>query len=378
LGTAWIRPHAGPFVWNLIEPSPGTYDFTEPDEEVRAAQNSGLHIIATIWPFANWDQAVYTQESWWQAASGFEESLPLSRYKPNDFAAYGNFVKALVERYDGDGVDDMAGLQYGIKYWEVLNEPEMEGSLVFFKAISGETLAESYLEILISTEAKIKEADPDAIVLHGGAAGSGPTNTFWGAVFDAGGNNYFDIANIHSINQGETNVWNSFKTLLSQKNITAQTWMTELSFGSGDYGNPDSGPASISDAEHAQMLVKSYAYGFGTGLQKIFYTTYQADAGMDASMQTEALIDISGTKRPIYYALQNMINKIESFSTVEGVAQNQYKFTVSGNSVYVLWGSGSLPAAISGEVTVTDVTGEVSTMVASSIELSESPIYIQP
>ena len=377
LGTAWVRPHAGPFSWDIVQPEEGTYDFSEVDPEVQSAQASGLHILATIWPYATWDQAAYTQESWWEIASGFEEELPLSRYKPNNFVAYGNFITALVERYDGDGFNDMPGLQYGIKYWEVLNEPEMEGSLVFFRAISGETLPASYLEILITTEAMIKEADPTATILHGGTAGSAPTDAFWGEVYNLGGSSYFDLANIHSINNGETNVLNSFNTLLSQNNVLNPVWMTELSFGSGNFGNADSGPTTLTDEEQAQMLVRSYAYGFGNGLQKIFYTTLQAESGMDASMQTEALIDISGSKRPIYYALQNMINKIESFSTVEVVATDQYRFTVSGNPVYLLWGSGTLPTEISGEVTVTDVTGGVSTKDASQITLTESPIFVE-
>ena len=36
---------------------------------------------------------------------------------------YQDFVKQLVERYDGDGIDDMPGLKNPIKYWQIDNEP---------------------------------------------------------------------------------------------------------------------------------------------------------------------------------------------------------------------------------------------------------------
>ncbi|MFC1984334.1 hypothetical protein ACFLVO_04945 [Chloroflexota bacterium] len=49
-----------------------------------------------------------------------------------------------MERYDGDGNEDMPGLKVGIKYWEVSNEPTMqEGRLIFFKGTS-----QDYLKIL--------------------------------------------------------------------------------------------------------------------------------------------------------------------------------------------------------------------------------------
>ncbi|MGC9049233.1 MAG: hypothetical protein ACP5IX_03405, partial [Patescibacteria group bacterium] len=37
---------------------------------------------------------------------------------------FANFLKAMVERYDKDGIDDMPGLIYPIKHYEVLNEIE--------------------------------------------------------------------------------------------------------------------------------------------------------------------------------------------------------------------------------------------------------------
>ena len=52
----WVRPHPGPFVWNKIEKKQGEFSWEEVDEYVNYAQQHNQKIIATIWPYANWEQ----------------------------------------------------------------------------------------------------------------------------------------------------------------------------------------------------------------------------------------------------------------------------------------------------------------------------------
>ncbi len=165
LNVHWERPHPGPFIWGEIEKDEGTYDWSAVDKYITDVQNNGVLFVATIWPYANWDQ------------EQCHEKLPNTRRlfsilgdyrgKPCDPEAYQRFVKVLVERYDGDGVDDMPGLKYPIKYWEVINEPEMVGSGTFFK---GDPQTSDYLEVLQTTHDAIKETDPQAKVLNRGIA----------------------------------------------------------------------------------------------------------------------------------------------------------------------------------------------------------------
>jgi len=69
----------------------------------------------------------------------------------------------LVERYDGDGQDDMPGLKYPIKYWEVANEPEMQREpLILFQGSS-----KDYFEILKATYQAVKEADSQGYAVQG-------------------------------------------------------------------------------------------------------------------------------------------------------------------------------------------------------------------
>ena len=46
--------------------------------------------------------------------------------KPCSMDDYKTFLLKLVDRYDGDGSNDMPGLTKPIKYWDVMNEPEFK------------------------------------------------------------------------------------------------------------------------------------------------------------------------------------------------------------------------------------------------------------
>ena len=56
MGVFWQRPHPGPFVWGEVEKSSGVYDWDRCDKEVLRSQQYGINILATVWPFADWDQ----------------------------------------------------------------------------------------------------------------------------------------------------------------------------------------------------------------------------------------------------------------------------------------------------------------------------------
>ena len=82
-------------------------------------------------------------------------------------------------------------------------------------------------------------------------------------------------------------------------------------------------------------------------------------------------------RRPAYYALETLIEKIDCFTSVEKLADGRYKFVVENRPVYVLWGAGSVPSEITGTITVTDIYGSEALLDASQITLSDSPIFIE-
>ncbi len=378
LGIKWDRPHPGPFRWNLIEKEKGEYDFTETDEYVKQAQEHNINILATIWPFVEWDQDYWKSQDYWKASKGFENELPTSRYKPHDTTAYKKFVQEMVERYDGDGIGDMPGLKYPIKHWEVLNEPEtgqMGGDFNFFRGDE-----EDYLQVLKATSEAIRSADKDAIIINGGATGGPGSIEFWEDILGLEGWKYFDIGNTHSIcaplgpedsNCQERNT-ESWANLLSQYGVE-DFWVTEVQIGSGEIAGKN-----VNEEEQAKQLIKEYVLGFADGADKIFYTFYIANEPPPGQEVPDfALIDSAGNKKPAYHAMKTMIEKLDGFREVQILTEGQYKFAFNDKSVYVLWGSNNLNPEIDGKLIVTDMLGNKREIDASQLKLSEDPVFVE-
>ncbi|MBT3406873.1 hypothetical protein HN419_06995 [Candidatus Woesearchaeota archaeon] len=227
-GGAWVRPHIGAFVWGYIEER----GYSETDKWVKESQKNNVAMLATLWPYYNKDQETchnncdVSKKDVFYPMDG--HGLPSSRCAPCNYEDYKTFLKALIERYDGDGINDMPDLVIPIKYWEIMNEPEMQSSsLTFFKGTP-----EDYIEILKVSKEVIKEECPTCFIVQGGAAGSRETLTYWRNIFELGGDAYFDIANNHFVNHGDLETLNvrEYKSLMDEYNIDKPLWITEVSF----------------------------------------------------------------------------------------------------------------------------------------------------
>ncbi len=262
IGGGWARPHPGPFAWQWLEPVKGEFDFRRTDRWVEAAQASNIALLATVWPYADWDQEkrrganceVSAADEFYPRRAG--DGIPVSRCAPYSMDDYKNFLTRLVERYDGDGVDDMPGLTLPVKYWEILNEPAMrEPHLTFYKGTARE-----YVDLLKASREAVMSASSSCKVVQGGAAGNMPHMlNFWGEVFDLGGGGYFDIANIHFINHGDLETLNveDFKKLMRTKGVNKPIWVTEAGYDSeGD-------------------IERSAKGAFNAGAEKIFFTQFE-------------------------------------------------------------------------------------------------------
>ena len=113
----WVRPHPGPFVWNNIEKEKGIFSWDKADKYVTYAQNHNQKTIATIWPYSNWEQKSCKRK---KGRSPFGKRFAKYLSKPCSMENYKIFLTALVDRYDGDGSNDMPGLTEPIIYWEIM------------------------------------------------------------------------------------------------------------------------------------------------------------------------------------------------------------------------------------------------------------------
>ncbi|AEA47549.1 beta-galactosidase [Archaeoglobus veneficus] len=363
----WVRFWV---TWQAVEPEEGKYDFSFVDEVVRHSQDENLCLLITVEPFANWDQDKCHGDEYWgkmPLPSGKEK---IKVGKPCDMEAYREFLRRLVERYDGDGVDDMPGLKYPIKYWEIMNEPDMQGKdpwdLKFFLGTP-----EDYLEILKVSYETIKEADPEAKVVMGGMSGMlDKFVEFWEPIIGEAAN-YFDIANIHTIDTNEERedlYVLKFKRFLEKHGVKSKPiWITEV-----QYGGLEEPPEDISSID--RLLVRSSVFSIALGAEKLFYIDNWLYWKSDSTQK----------------AYETLVNKLSYFDSVEVLRQEyhetfegaktevgQYKFSVGNKVIYVLWGNAPLPEEIKGTVKVTNIYGNEKVMDASEIELSDSPVYVE-
>ena len=160
LGATWVRANSGayPFLsqWDLERADAGQRDWTRADRWAAATGAAGLDAIVVLGPWPGTRTANYTQS-----------------YLPADLDAYASYVRAVVERYDGDGVDDSPVLVRPVRVWEVDNEPDLHNSVVPRDArhdIDPATFqtAQEYAQVLLVTAEAIRAADPDALVFSGG------------------------------------------------------------------------------------------------------------------------------------------------------------------------------------------------------------------
>lgn len=172
------------------------------------------------------------------------------RYLPDDLDAYGEWVTATVERYDGDGVGDAPALSGGIHLWEVDNEPDLHNRVpprgskkVGFNPKYFSTPTE-YAQIWEITHAAIVAADPTAKVLPAGLAREdtrySPSST---------------LHNIHIYRERASTVW-----LAAPK--SPELWITEVST-----------PSIGSQTEQSQAidLANLFLGALGRGVQRLYW-----------------------------------------------------------------------------------------------------------
>jgi hypothetical protein len=291
------------------------------------------------------------------------------------------------ERYDTDGVDDMPCLKYPVEYFAIGNEVEVND---FFRGSE-----EDYFSILKMSYEAIKGANPNAKIVQAGMI-SAVNNPYWDRLFEMGAAEYCDIANIHEVS-GRDSVLKicTFREEIPKKGLgDLPWWITEIQF------EHTSETPSLSSEEYAKIMTKYLTYALARGYDKLFIVNFKSpipgvpDANPpfgDAS----ALINSDGEKTDLFYAVKTAIGMLDQFEAVDvlheeifrgheedgtwniKVIEGQYKFLVDDVPIYVLWGSENPPAELTGDVLVTDITGRTEEIDAGSIQLTDSPIFVE-
>lgn len=188
LGIRLARPHrpkGHAFARNLVQRG-DDWDWSVPDAVVQRAQEHDISLFVTLQPRM-------APEA--RGAPGV--MVPLVPKEEID--AWRTFVRRTVERYDGDGVDDMPGLTLPVYAWEVGNEPSCPPG--------DDKCPYQFYDMVRTAWEEAHRADPAAVVLVGGAApllrANGQRDPDVDAVyrsfFALGGAAYTDALNFHTL-----------------------------------------------------------------------------------------------------------------------------------------------------------------------------------
>ena len=290
----WVRPHPGPFVWNKIEKKQGVFSWEEADQYVLYAQNHNQKTIATIWPYANWDQKSCKRR---KGRSPFGKKFSKYLSKPCSMDNYKIFLTKLVDRYDGDGKNDMPGLAIPIMHWEIMNEPEFR---MFFRGTEDE-----FVEIFNVSSKLIRSKQKNSVIIMAGAAGMFPENKrFWKSALPKI-KDHFDIANIHHISTPDGNCdrefWvDEFSDLLKSLDIDKPIWVTEAMTGKC-------------------RVIPTYIKAFASGAEIII------DVGPNAPG-----MKMSKTARK---KLNKLIEDVDGFKSMKIITKKQAEFTMEDGSI---------------------------------------------
>ena len=358
--------------WGMIEPVAGAYDFRLIDTLVFAAQEYGLDYVATVMPFAAWDLApngepstdemcvrLMTEDYYYLQSAGV-----MGRY--HDIDAYLAWLAVMVERYDGDGVDDMPDLTQPVRYWQIHNEPENDRCGLF----RGDEAA--FVELMQRSYDVVHGACADCLVINGGAgfplyierdvAGA----DFWQLTADMGIADYIDIIAIH-YNNGKTDGGDEddfatqIRVMRDLMGADKPVWVTE--FGTMvDVGQPTRFTL-LSETEAAAWYMRFYTVGLAHGVDRFF-------------SDTVSFFDHQRRRLLPYYTNIVLEQLIANYSEAEMLAAGQYRFVVDGQTRYVLWSG--VPSAVQGHLLVTDMYGNQTYPLAADLAPTpENPLIVE-
>ena len=307
LGVGWIRLD---LEWNDIQPdNASSYDWSDFDRVVHAAQARGLSLLPIITYTPSWARPAGAKSNAWAPAD------------PSQFAA---FAAAAVQRYAPQGVHT----------WEIWNEPNNS----MFWAPSPD--AQAYVELLGLTVAAMRRCDPRVFIVSGGLApeptGDGNISQvqFLTSMCALGANHLVDAIGYHPYSFPRTpqdpSAWNpwaqiatttsSFHTILAKYGTPSlPIWVTEYGAPTDGPGveatvggwPPNSHPDHVDEAFQAVLATDSVEAAVDTpGVRALFWYT-DKDSGTDPSNPENffGLRRADGAPKPAFLALQSAITQ---------------------------------------------------------------------
>ncbi len=404
-GLGWYRNYGSDAIvysWRFVEPSPGVYDWSFWDELVRQAQAHHITLLASIGDSV--PQWANGTSDWRQPPSDLFGS-------PMQSTAWYQYVYNFVDRYNGDGHNDMPGLTQPIKNWEFWNEPDLrEGwNPPNYPAHEFNGNVTDYVRLRSVAYTAVKTADPTATVVGPATAqtvgyGSqyvGSTHWFmwsWPEFVAAGGLNTLDVVSFtHYFSQNNWDItgYDEPDFILNMVNSGRggkPVWITETGW---------SGSPATNYQEKARSLVRLAMILWSTPwMERMFWYDFQEQSLIPSSyhrglIQTQTGPGASGVEpdplfHPAFRTAELMQRILAGFNSGNhpaavnvGGSARAYHFSAPGKEVWVAWlrnesGSGSVSLNTAGRVVrVIGLYGQdLGLFSGGSLTVGPDPVYL--
>lgn len=364
LGLGFVRGNFD--VWDLYQPSSGTFDFAKLDQIINTL--GGLRLFLTLPISASWNRGAVGCPGTYALTGSQVGCTAWPTQDPEDLL---ELAFMIANRYKGV-----------IKHYEVWNEPDFGQ---FWKA-EQDPVADDYLPLLRAGYEGIKSIDSDATVMMGGLAfPQEPPNPLRPGWFDRfielGGLNYTDKINVH--------IYPAFASFpqtiarmrgrLQRAGVKKGIWITETSSTGGRF---ETSNIEAEEYEKAVWLVKNYTWAFtNPDVEKIFWHTLRIQAPYDFALMAE-----DGTPKPAYTAHQTWSRLLLPSQFVSSdITGNVRNIMYKNDNVYtnVIWTeSGTVDVVIPQErglIAPKRITmlGEESSLTRGQVvQVGTEPVYI--
>jgi hypothetical protein len=229
--------------WDLVEPSPGTFQWSAIDRKVAAAARTRIDVLGLVVRTPNWAATVPGQ--------------PFS--PPRDPATYAAFLRTLIGRYGPRGSFWRANPslpRVPVRHWQIWNEPNIGINFVGVRSWPG-----TYARLLRAAYRAVHGADSGARVVMAGLA-----NFSWrdlARAYRAGVRGSFDVAAVHPFSGRPSN---SVKITRLNRDVMNRNgdsrkpiWLTELTWSSAKgKKTPLTQNWETTEAGQAQRLRQAY------------------------------------------------------------------------------------------------------------------------
>ncbi len=330
----------------IIEKEKGKYDFAYSDFLAELSNKYGIELIGRLSP---------------------HYGHPGKSGLPQDIEAYMAYVRAVVERYDGDGdfgcrldspdcysKDDHQypgfmdkssdwAINHKIDYWEVLKEPS-PGRSIAIGHDAGLTPFNA-AKIYGKVKAVVDAIAPNARIYFGGMGPIGMGKytkvSYFKEMLSHKAGSYIDVMGVSAFKEPVTYLLARYNNILQDFDISKPLWVGQT--GASDRSHyriklPNGGSAEAQSI----YVVKAYTEAFNAGAEKVFWGDFLDNSSAERRGSTiwdsTGLFETGTWKlKPAYYTYKLIATALNDFTDVVRISEEVYKFTFNNRSpIYIV------------------------------------------